>query len=50
MNTTLKKTVRYSESFKLEIIRYIEEEGYSINDVKPRLRIRIDIAERLKIK
>ncbi|MFA7402244.1 MAG: transposase [Bacteroidales bacterium] len=40
MNTTQKKTVRYSESFKLEIIRYIEEEGYSINDIKKRYDIK----------
>jgi transposase-like protein len=39
MNTTPKKTIRYSESFKLEIIRFIEEEGFSINTVRQRYGI-----------
>ena len=40
MDTTQKRTIRYSESFKLQIIRCIEEEGLSISAVKQRYSIK----------
>lgn len=42
MHTTQKRTIRYSESFKLQIIRCIEEEGLSISTVKQRYSIKGD--------